>query len=823
MATVDIDLNLEVKNATKAIKSFASSTQKQIKSISSDFKALKSTAVVAVGVFVTGKLVGAIKDITDAAAIQEDAIKKMNTALALTGDFSEEASQEMQQFASDMQAVTTTGDEVILSQIALAKSFGATNEQAQDIIKAALDLSAATGQDLESAVRNVSKTLGGFAGELGESIPQLKALTKEQLQAGAGIELLGNRFRGASQEIAKTFSGSVQQSKNLVGDLVEELGFLITKNDFVINAVGLFSNALKNSIKVISDNRDNLIGFVNKGFRALIKVIPPILKGFRYLIQAFEGLALISSTLKLSISELALALLEFSAVRTYINFVADVFRGLAGTVLKVVSSIIDGLSLIPGASSVLSSMGFDVDSVSTKLDGLGSSLYENIGEPVTDDISQGFKDMRDNALESSGSISGAFAEVYKGMDFVIETSEDLTKSILESGDAQVTASNKAIQALSDQAKAQKDLADSAFTGPQATPEQLKAGQEQFKEIEATNKKIQDEEKKSAEALGKVLTDAASAITSGAEGAKNAFVQAATLGATAVFGPGGAAIGPLIGLFAQGPEQTRAMIEEFANAVPDIVVAIAESAPVFVEALAENIDKIIIPLLDINLWYQVAIKVTEALIFQLVPNLVVALLQAIQNAISQFGGGLKKAGENFSAGVRKAVGFIAGAFRRIADFIEEFFTGLFSGVVAMFEAVFSPLIEFGKKIEQLISKVSELLGGGSAKKALVGEESVFAKGAKALGFASGGEVPAGFPNDTFPARLTSGENVVDTSTNQKLNKFLDGQGSDGAMEAILIQILGALQSGKQVNATIELDGNVLADTILDLNQRNARLA
>ena len=168
------------------------------------------------------------------AGIQEDAVNRLNTALKVSGDFTKQQSLELQVFASELQKVTRFGDEVILNQLALAKSFGATNEQAKQVVAAAADLAGALGIDLESATRNVAKTLGGYAGELGEVIPALKALTKEQLQAGAGIDALSKQFAGTAAQRAKTFSGQVDQLGNAFGDTLEELGFFITKNETLL-------------------------------------------------------------------------------------------------------------------------------------------------------------------------------------------------------------------------------------------------------------------------------------------------------------------------------------------------------------------------------------------------------------------------------------------------------------------------------------------------------------------------------------------------------------------------------------------------------------
>jgi hypothetical protein len=72
-----------------------------------------------------------------------------------------------------------------------------------------------------------------------------------------------------------------------------------------------------------------------------------------------------------------------------------------------------------------------------------------------------------------------------------------------------------------------------------------------------------------------------------------------------------------------------------------------------------------------------------------------------------------------------------------------------------------------------------------------------------------EVPAGFPNDSFPARLTSGERVVDAGTNQDLKAFLSG----GGASAILQQILERIER-LETNVTVNVGSRTIIDEVRD---------
>lgn len=232
------ELNTIKKEAGKAGDRAGDEFERRFKKSTAGLaNSFRNLGKLAVGAFAAGAVVRGINAVVDAAQVQEDAINRLNVALKTSGDFSQQASRDFQDYASALQETTRFGDEVILNQLALAKSFGASNEQAKEIVSAATDLAEAFKIDLESATRNVAKTLGGFAGELGEVIPELKSLTQEQLQAGQGIDILAAKFKGTAGQSVQTFSGATAQLSNAFGDLLEKFGEIITKNDGFVNAI----------------------------------------------------------------------------------------------------------------------------------------------------------------------------------------------------------------------------------------------------------------------------------------------------------------------------------------------------------------------------------------------------------------------------------------------------------------------------------------------------------------------------------------------------------------------------------------------------------
>ena len=197
-------------------------------------KLAKSAAAAGAAYFTAQGIVSGLRTSIDLFAQQELAEKQLTTALGKTSD-------ALLGQASALQRVTTFGDEAIIAQQAFLASLEFTEEQIKEIIPVALDLSAATGISLESAIRNVSKTFSGLSGELGELVPQLRELTAEEMKAGKAVEVLGDLFAGQAAAQTETLAGSLEQMNNAIGDMAEKIGETLAP--FVIDLAQFFGNA----------------------------------------------------------------------------------------------------------------------------------------------------------------------------------------------------------------------------------------------------------------------------------------------------------------------------------------------------------------------------------------------------------------------------------------------------------------------------------------------------------------------------------------------------------------------------------------------------
>lgn len=334
---IEIELTLDNKKFKTTLNQSAESASKKGSEAGNNFStgflnSFKSGSVAIVGAATAAAAaIGAAlasRAVINASIKQEEAVNRLNTSLRSSGDFSIEASRDLQAFAAQIEKLTTVGDEAAISGLALAKSFGATNEQAKQVVSAAADLSAQIGIDFETAVRQVSKTLGGYSGELGEVIPALKGLTTEQLRNAEGARLISKFYSGSAVAATKTYQGAIDQLRNAIGTVLENIGGIVTKS-VPIRAI---INTITKLIQKLGDSTSglNFDSIFDAGIRGAIFLARSLTES---VIPAFELLFNIGSVIKNSFKTLfaGIALGAVKGLEPIVNL-ADRF-GVGGDVV----------------------------------------------------------------------------------------------------------------------------------------------------------------------------------------------------------------------------------------------------------------------------------------------------------------------------------------------------------------------------------------------------------------------------------------------------------------------------------------------------------
>lgn len=173
-----------------------------------------------------------------AATEQEDAVNRLNTALKIQGEYTEEVSSQYQKLASTLQKTTRYGDEIILSVIQKLISLGdVAPAMMEKATKATLDFATATKTDLETAALTISKAMAGTVGALQRYGVAIEKDTDASRQAEKVLTALEKKFGGMAQKDVETFSGSIDKLQNSWSDFLETLGGFITTSPVVQSAI----------------------------------------------------------------------------------------------------------------------------------------------------------------------------------------------------------------------------------------------------------------------------------------------------------------------------------------------------------------------------------------------------------------------------------------------------------------------------------------------------------------------------------------------------------------------------------------------------------
>lgn len=307
---------------------------------------------------------------------------------------------------------------------------------------------------------------------------------------------------------------------------------------------------------------------------------------------------------------------------------------------------------------------------------------------------------------------------------------------------------------------------------------------------------------------------------------------------------------LLQIFGQAPELFRKMISDSITGIPEIIgniiVNIAETfSGKFIDKvivgfinnipmLVESIVYAIVTLFSSPVfWIRIVLAAVNAFI-RAIPRIIQGFIDGFTKGFADLWKGFADLGNLLGqigsalwavlAGIWNALGSIVGF---LWDAFSDFGGIILEAAWDFFDTIILGAVRF---IDELVSKipvVGNMLSGSGSSSGIPIVGGIF----ESFGFAEGGmvkKVPSGYPSDTYPARLTSNELIVDTSTTKRLQDFLANQSqpqSTGQQvsNSLLVKIMDLLERPMVVESSIQLNQKTFADIILSLNRTNQRLA
>lgn len=232
----------------------------------------------------------------EAAIAQENAEAKLRQALGFT-------SIALLEQASALQKVTTFSDDQINQAQASIAAFTKNEAQIKALTAATLDLASAKGMDLASAAELVAKSFGSSTDALSRHGIQAEATAGSAQRLKEITEGIARLYGGQAAAAGNTFSGALSKVKNAFDDLLEEIGMVITRNNFFIQAIKLVQTYFEKASTAVKDHRLALMELAKSGIVSVVEGFGAIVEVIRFINNGWLGLKLVGQVVSLALVE----------------------------------------------------------------------------------------------------------------------------------------------------------------------------------------------------------------------------------------------------------------------------------------------------------------------------------------------------------------------------------------------------------------------------------------------------------------------------------------------------------------------------------------
>jgi hypothetical protein len=253
-----------------------------------------AAAAAAAGAYAVKLAVDGVKAAIEDEAAQIRLATSLKNATGATNDMI--ASVEKQILKTSL-ATGVADDKLRPALSRLALSTGDVSK-AQDLLTLALDISQATGKDLNSVANSLGKAYDGNSTALaklgiGLSAAELKTMSYTEQQ-----EYLTKLFGGAAAANAETFAGRMEILQNRFNEAKESIGARLLPIiqqlvEFVVNkvvpALGKFADFFKPITDAIADNKEEFTTFINFIQKYVVPVLVTVLGGAFKIVGEIAG------------------------------------------------------------------------------------------------------------------------------------------------------------------------------------------------------------------------------------------------------------------------------------------------------------------------------------------------------------------------------------------------------------------------------------------------------------------------------------------------------------------------------------------------------
>ncbi len=340
----------------------------------------------------------------EAASEMEQHVNALNAALAVHGNYSEEASEHALHLAHSLQETSIASADTIVKGEAMLVTLGRLKGEGLDrATKAALDMAAALNIDVNTAFNLVSKAANGHTATLGRYGVTVKATGDRVTDFEHALKAIETRFHGLAELQTGTFAGAMAQTKNKFTELLEAVGDIIIKSPTTIALIKTMGEAFEHAAQAITKwaaGRD-----IMKELGVALILVGNVVN--TYLVAPFE--------------------LAFNICRTGVLTIMTLFGGLV-TVLQSIEIAIADYLVLPLTNFIGGVFGKFISLIDKDM----GAAVQNFVNDTTNAISGGMHTVRDSIATTTADLAAQTAEsAGKTFDFNVA---DATASYIAKAD-----------------------------------------------------------------------------------------------------------------------------------------------------------------------------------------------------------------------------------------------------------------------------------------------------------------------------------------------------------------------------------------------------
>lgn len=330
----------------------------------------------------------------------------------------------------------------------MAVAMGLTEKQIEDVLKASTDLAASGVMPLDQAVKALSLSYSGNIAQLKRMNPELANLTKEQLEQGEAVRIIGQEYKGMADAMANTFEGRDTQWKNSFSDLQAEVGEIIQKVKYF--GQGVWLDPINRLSNWLNDNSSKIAAFIvtlPENFKIAAIAIKDIVKELfsidfwakngEVIIEIFKETFIaaqeVATAIMVALMKSLFELVKVTAVNMGKSLVSGLFGNLGSFGIEALyrANVID----YDTRSNLLNKLDDKVDAFDNAIENWKKENKVTL-EDALNNVKDSWKDVgktiSDKVKETNKTVSGLSQEIDSAIgDIVSKATKDINDNVTE--------------------------------------------------------------------------------------------------------------------------------------------------------------------------------------------------------------------------------------------------------------------------------------------------------------------------------------------------------------------------------------------------------